>query len=71
MWKKTRCMVRMSIQPFTKILKIHGPRVRNSEPRMGSICPYRKHVLNLEFKKKTSSVLPYEFEKNIQVIAWF
>ena len=41
--------------------KFDDPWVRGSGPRAGSIWPYSENVLNL---RKSSSLLPYIFEKN-------
>lgn len=41
--------------------KINGPWVRDSDPIMGTICPYNKNVSNLEL----SSLFPCIFEKNL------
>ena len=41
--------------------KFDDPWVRGSGPRAGPIWPYSENVLNL---RKSSSLLPYIFEKN-------
>lgn len=66
MWGKTKCIVMISMNPSTKSEKIHDPWVRSSDPMVGPILPYTcsKNVFKL---RKTSSLPPCIFEKNLNV----